>query len=108
MSQHLRFNRDRVTSVSQAGELAINLLLLNDELTVEFRAFVLRSIERCLEWENILVEALLQAESHLGEARQPQISEIRLEIARLRVQLASVQADLERLTSRVLSGERPL
>lgn len=87
---------------SRAGELTINLLLLNDEPTVGYREFVLRSIERCLEKEKALLETLLQVESHLVEAHEPQLTEIRLDISSLRADLAAVQADLERLT-----GEGP-
>ena len=108
MGEHLRFHGARVMPTSQAGELTINLLLLNDESTVGYREFILRSIGRCLEKEKALLETLLQLESQLAAAPGPQTSELRLEIAELRVDLVEVQADLERLTSKILSGEGSL
>lgn len=107
MSKHLRFNGAQVTPASRAGEAAIALLLLNDKARVEYREFVLRSIERCLEKEKAILETLLQMEARLAEPQGSESSELRFEIAGRRADLAAVQADLKRLTSRVLSGDGP-
>jgi hypothetical protein len=63
MAEHLRYTGVRVVPQSRAGELAVDLLLLNDGSVVEYREFVLRSIG-------------------------------------LRIDLAALQADLERLTAK--------
>jgi len=108
MSEHLRYSGSRVMPESRAGEVAINLLLLNDDSMVGYREFVLRSIERCLAREQEVLETLFQLESRLIEAQGPQLAELRLNINGLRVELAAVQADFERLTAKQLTGEESL
>jgi hypothetical protein len=105
MSEHLQYSGAWVMPESGAGELAVELLLLNDDSVVGYREFVLRSIERCLTKEQALLETLLHLESRLVETQGPQLAELRLDIAGLQVDLAAVQADLERLTAQNLAGE---
>jgi hypothetical protein len=100
MSEHLQYTGASVLPASRAGELAIDLLLLNDESVIGYREFILRSIERCLAEEQMILATLLDLEARLTEAQGAQLAGISLDIAGLKADLVAVRTDLERLTTR--------
>lgn len=102
MGEHLRYSGARVVPESSTGLLAIDLLLLNDELVVGYRELILRSIERCLVQEKSILENLLALESRVARTPETQVAELQLDIAGLKSDLAAVHADLERLTAQSL------
>jgi hypothetical protein len=102
MRQHLRYSGAYILPESSAGQLAIDLLLLNDELVIGYRELILRSIERCLAQQKSILDSLLALEARVPQAEGALATELRLDIAILRSDLAAIHADLERLTSRTL------
>jgi len=104
MSEHLRYRGARVQAISRAGEIAVELLMLNDEEDVRYREFVRRSIERCLSEAAIKSELLLALTPRLLESQGTENEQMRIEISRLKADLSRIAEDFERLTGARLPG----
>lgn len=98
MAEHLTFDGTRVEAKTGAGQIALELLRLNDPEDIRYRDFLLRSIERCLSDAECMVETLSKLESLLPKARGPELEALQHELALARADFIQVQDDLERLT----------
>jgi HNH endonuclease len=104
MSQHLQFRGCRVEPLSRAGELAVEMLMLNAEEILHYREFVVRSIKRCLERAGVISQTIIAVNAKLGEVEGPRGEELRLVLNSLQADLAMVAADYERLAGVSLPG----
>lgn len=105
MSEHLLYRGALVEAETLAGELAVELLLLNDEEAVLYRGFVLRSIESCLTKAAVVSELLLALSlRRLQASHGAEREDIQRDIAGLRITLSQVAEDFERLTGTRLPG----
>jgi len=102
MSEHLRYHGARVEATSPAGELAITLLMLNDDEAVGYREFLLRSIERCLSQAAATSEFLLTLGPRLNQTEGAAREALQQEISKHKSELADVAHDYERLTGMTL------
>jgi hypothetical protein len=91
----------------RAGEIAVDLLMLNDEEDVRYREFVLRSIERCLSEAAVKSELLLALTPRLLESQGIENEQMYIEISRLKADLSRIAEDFERLTGARLPGSVP-
>jgi len=104
MSEHLQFSGTLVHAASQAGTLAIDLLMLNESEAILFREFILRSIDRCLTEAASILELLVALGPRLQRAKGPDREDIQRDIDKLRANLSQVDQDFERLTGTRLPG----
>ena len=102
MSEHLRYHGARVEAESRAGELAIALLMLNDEDAVGYREFLLRSIERCLFQAAAISEFLLALGPRLNQTEGAAREALQQKISKHKSDLSDVAHDYERLTGMTL------
>jgi hypothetical protein len=108
MNEHLLYRGTQVVPMTPAGELAVELLMLNHEEAVLYRGFVLRSIESCLVKAAAISELLLTLRHRLLQAPSTEREEIQRDIRGLKTTLSQVADDLERLTgTRLLIGPTP-
>ena len=98
MSRHLRFERARVEPRTPAGRFTVEALALNDPEDVQYREFLLRSIERCQRQERAVVDLLDNLEDRLSGASGKERDSMIAERVVLEAELASLRSDLERLT----------
>lgn len=97
MAEHLVYRGGRVEPRTTAGQLACEILSLNDPEDILYREFLLRSIERCLSATKTILEELEKSDACLsGEAADRERWQARC--ASLKGQLALHRMDLERLT----------
>jgi len=104
MNEHLAYRGVQVEPRSSAGRLAIDILMLNDEMAVRYRGFVLRSIERCLAQAAAIAETLLELGSRLSTASGPEQEDLQRDLVQLKSDLARVEEDYERLTGSGMPG----
>jgi hypothetical protein len=105
MADHLAYRGVTVEARSRTGQLAIDVLLLNDSKSEVYRRWMLRSIERCL-WEAELILRTLADLSRISEERGPAASEELLhDRSLLEARFAGIQEDLERLSCHRLIRE---
>jgi hypothetical protein len=104
MAEHLAYRGARVDPISRAGELTVELLMLNDEVAIGYREFVLRSIERCLDHVAAISETLLVLTPRLRTARGREREDLELDLSVIRNDLVLLGEDFERLTGTRLPG----
>jgi hypothetical protein len=98
MAEHLRFQGSRVEPQTTTGLFAAEMLLLNHPLDIEYREFVLRSIDRCLQIRAAIERLLAELEARLSNARETERLVLQAEHGALQIHLKALREDLERLT----------
>jgi hypothetical protein len=102
MSDHLRFEGTRVEALSSAGQLAEEILLLNEERDILYREFLLRTIERCLGELEIALQQLSKLDEFLLNVEATDRDALLSHRWALLERIATTENDLERLTGRQL------
>lgn len=99
MFKHLRFSGSVVEAKSTAGEVARELLDLNDAETVKYRAFIVSLIETHAQKKALLerTRAQIQELRHRGVVSEPDVAGV---LGRINQDLATVQQHLDRLSGR--------
>lgn len=98
MAEHLRFEGLLVEPQSATGHFAAGLLLLNHLPDVEYREFVLRSIDRCLKMKADAERLLAELEARLPEARETERLMLLADCGTVQTDLKGLREDLERMT----------
>ncbi len=104
MNEHLAYRGVQVEPRSRAGQLATEILMLNDEMAISYRAFVLRSIERCLAQAAVIAETLLELGSRLSTASGTGLEDLQRDLTQLKTDIARVAEDYELLTGSRMPG----
>ena len=96
MFEHLRYRSTLVDAHSPAGEHTKNMLMLNDEESVQYRDFVLGTIALAEEKKRLLSDTLSRIEKMLPSAPQPE--ELKRDCQACVDQLEKIEKYLARLT----------
>lgn len=97
MFDHLRYRSAYVDPRSAAGRLTEQTLMLNDEESVSYREFVLRTIAALAEKQRRLLQTISKIDQ-LCAMHPEQADELAEEKAITETNLAKLQEDLRRLT----------
>ena len=97
MFEHLQYHSSRVETKSDAGKIADKYLDFNDEESVQFREFVLRTIIRLEEdrWEHQEAIRAIEQRTKSNPENIEQLERGRAEVER---ELEEVERDLARVT----------
>jgi hypothetical protein len=79
------------------------MLFLNHPAQIEYRDFVLRSIDRCLSERNAIQSTLAQLDARLVTYRDLERHWLLADRSTLQARLERIRVDLERLTGSVPS-----
>lgn len=101
MAEHLRFEASRVEPVTATGRFAIATLFLNHTSQVEYRDFVLRSIDRCLRERDAIRSTLAQLDARIVSSQDLERHWMLADRSALQSRLDRLRTDLERLTGTV-------
>jgi HNH endonuclease len=101
MADHLRFEGARVEPATATGRFAIAMLFLNHPAQIEYRDFVLRSIDRCLRERSAIQSTLAQLDARLVASQDLGRHWLLADRSTLKARLKRLRADLERLTGSV-------
>ncbi|MFY9825651.1 MAG: HNH endonuclease [Thermoanaerobaculia bacterium] len=104
MSQHLQYEGARVIALTPAGQLAEEVLDLNDARDVLYREFVLRNIESCLRELEDALKALRDLDGRLQQTEGTEREEMLKLRGHLRDKVTVTGSDVERLTGIRLLG----
>ena len=102
MAEHLRFEGARVESVTSTGRFVIAMLFLNHPTQIEYRDFILRSIDRCLREQTDLRSILAQLDARLIASQDLGHHWLLADRSSLQDRLDRLRVDLERLTGSLL------
>jgi hypothetical protein len=98
MAEHLRFEGSRIEPATPTGRFAIAILFLNHPAQVEYRDFVLRSIDRCLRERNAVQSTLAQLDARIAASQDLERRRMLADRSALHAWLERLRADLDRLT----------
>jgi hypothetical protein len=98
MADHLSYRETQVVPRSTAGQLAIEILLLNDNVDMAYRAFVLRQIEQCLWVAKRILITREFLENRISQAQGPVREQLLRDYRLLEHRFARIHEDLERLS----------
>ncbi|HEV7507125.1 MAG TPA: hypothetical protein VGS07_19705 [Thermoanaerobaculia bacterium] len=98
MAQHLQYEGARVIALTPAGQLAAQVLDLNDPRDVLYREFVLRNIEHCLRELEVALKALRDLDDLLPQTEGSEREEMLEFRGHLHAKVTVAESDIERLT----------
>lgn len=98
MAEHLRFESTLVEPQTVTGKFTVEKLLLNHLPDVEYREFVLRSINRCLKMKTNVELTLAALEARLPETGETERLALLEDCRTVRTDLENLREDLERMT----------